>query len=550
MKLKFNVILICLIFSVGVFAQGSAPENWFNLDPTNGGVQGVGTEKMYRELLQGKKSQTVIVAVIDSGVDYEHEDLKDVMWVNQDEIPGNGIDDDKNGYVDDIHGWNFIGGKDGKNVDKDNLEMARVYKKLKTKYGSMDAAAVPSKEKKEYEKYLKLKKSIEEKKTEAANNLMQIQMTAGIFQASLEAIKKAMVGKDLSLDNVKTIDPGDDRNLMIGKEILMQALAEQPIDDIDTFITEINKQIKMETDHYAGQAVHYDPDFDSRSIVGDNYADSYEKGYGNNDVRGPDSRHGTHVAGIIAASRDNDLGIKGVADNVKIMSLRAVPDGDERDKDVANAIIYAVDNGATVINMSFGKSYSWDKIAVDKAVKYAYKKDVLLVHAAGNSAQNNDSSDNFPHDGYEKRGWFKPKRAKNWLEVGALSWKGGEEAVAPFSNFGKGNVDVFAPGVDLYSTTPDQGYEALSGTSMASPATAGVAAVLRSYYPSLTAVQVKEILMGSTSKLNRKVKKPGSGDKVNFSDLSVTGGVINAYEAVKLAGKTKGKKRGVTVPRV
>ncbi|MEL6926198.1 MAG: S8 family serine peptidase, partial [Bacteroidota bacterium] len=393
---------------------------------------------------------------------------------------------------------------------------------------------------------LKLKKDIEAKKEDAANKLMQIQMTAAVFQSSLDAIKNAMEDKEVTLENVKAVDPAGDRNLMIGREILMQALAEQPIGDIGEFQDEVNKQIEAETDYYAKQSTYYDPDFDSREIVGDNYADAYEKGYGNNDVRGPDSQHGTHVAGIIAAVRNNDIGIDGVADNVRIMSIRAVPDGDERDKDVANAIIYAVDNGASVINMSFGKGYSWDKEAVDKAVKYAQKKDVLLVHAAGNSAQDNDTSNNFPNDNYKKRGLFKPKRAKNWLEVGALSWKGGEDAVATFSNYGQGNVDVFAPGVDIYSTTPDQGYEFLSGTSMASPATAGVAAILRSYYPSLSAVQVKEILMTSTTKINRKVKKPGSGEKVNFSDLSQTGGVINAYEAVKLAAQTKGKKKGET----
>jgi cell wall-associated protease len=291
----------------------------------------------------------------------------------------------------------------------------------------------------------------------------------------------------------------------------------------------------------------YNPEFNPRAdIIKDNYADSYEKNYGNADIKGPDALHGTHVAGIIGAVRNNNLGMKGVADNVRIMGVRAVPDGDERDKDVANAIIYAVDNGATVINMSFGKSYAWDKEAVDRAVKYAQSKDVLLIHAAGNDAKSNDEGENnFPNARFKKHGWFSPKRAKNWIEVGALSWKKNEDAVADFSNYGQNNVDVFAPGVDIYSTLPESKYKNLSGTSMASPVCAGVAAVIRSYFPELTAEQVKECIEKSVVKQSYKVKKPGSEEKVPFSSLSRTGGVVNVYSAVKLAGEMKGKKKNV-----
>jgi len=257
-------------------------------------------------------------------------------------------------------------------------------------------------------------------------------------------------------------------------------------------------------------------------------------------VKGPDASHGTHVAGIIGAVRGNEVGMKGVANDVRIMSIRAVPNGDEHDKDVANAIIYAVNNGATVINMSFGKSYGWDKPAVDAAVKYACKKDVLLVHAAGNSNQDNDTSSNFPNDKFKKG----KKSAPNWLEIGALSWKKGDEAPARFSNYGAGNVDLFAPGVDIYSTVPDvDAYDSFSGTSMASPVTAGVAAMLRSYFPRLTAVQVKDILMKSIVPISEDVKLPGSEEKVKMKDLCITGGVLSAYKAFELASKTKGKKK-------
>jgi len=272
--------------------------------------------------------------------------------------------------------------------------------------------------------------------------------------------------------------------------------------------------------------------------VGDNYRNSADRNYGNNDVEGPDAMHGTHVSGIIAASRNNDIGINGVADNVRIMSIRAVPDGDERDKDVANAIRYAVDNGARIINMSFGKKYSFDKKVVDAAVKYAVKKGVLLVPAAGNDGINTDTNIFYPNDRFKN----KKRQAKTWVEIGALSWEGGENSVAPFSNYGSDNVDVFSPGVDLYSTVPNDQYKASSGTSMAAPAAAGVAALVMSYYPKLTAKQVKKVLLDSAIDVEYEVLSP-KGDRVQFYRLCRTGGVINAYEAIKLARKTKGKRR-------
>jgi subtilisin family serine protease len=281
----------------------------------------------------------------------------------------------------------------------------------------------------------------------------------------------------------------------------------------------------------------YNMEFNSRTVIGDNPNDLYEKGYGNNDVEGPDPKHGTHVAGIIGANRKNDIGVKGIADNVQIMSVRAVPNGDERDKDVANAIIYAADNGAKIINMSFGKAFSPGKEAVDKAVKYAESKGVLLIHAAGNDHDDLDVDANFPNRTFDKGG-----QAKNWLEIGASSWGADENFVGSFSNYGKKSVDLFAPGVQIYSTTPGNTYEDLQGTSMACPATSGVAAVLLSYFPDLSATQVKDILRQSTRKFDGlKVTRPGTKTEVPFDQLSMTGGMVNAYEAVKLAMTVKGK---------
>jgi subtilisin family serine protease len=532
---------LCLYFmaSIALTAQNSAPENWFNLDPSEG-VPGVSTEKTYQELLKSRKGQEVIVAVIDSGVDYEHEDLDDIMWVNVDEIPGNGKDDDNNGYVDDIHGWNFLGNKSGENIEHDNLEVTRLYKKYKEMFDGKNPDDLSKKEKALYAKYEEYKDVVEEKQKGLEEN-------ASTYAAIAEALGKLKkeIGKDditaEDLDNVETEDQIVGYAVQVSKALMAEGQS----------FEEIQNDLNEYAEYLAGQyKYHYNPEFNPRPIINDNFDDPYDRDYGNNDVRGPDALHGTHVAGIIAAERDNDLGMKGVANNVKIMSVRTVPDGDERDKDVAAAIVYAVDNGATVINMSFGKGASPRKELVDEAVRYALKNDVLIVHAAGNDGKEVTNENNFPTDRFAKRGFlnlFGAKYADNWVEVGALNWKTGESLAAPFSNYSPEYVDLFAPGMKIYSTTPDNEYKDLQGTSMAAPVVAGVAAMLRSYYPDLTAEQVKSILMQSAIKDRAKVKKPGTKeDMVSFSTLSVTGGIVNAYEAVKLAEQTKGKKRGVS----
>ncbi|MDX1904317.1 MAG: S8 family peptidase [Thermonemataceae bacterium] len=494
-----------------------APENWFNLDPKTDNVRGVSTEKTYQELLKKKKSRTVIVAVIDSGVDITHEDLQGKLWVNKKEIAGNNKDDDKNGFIDDVNGWSFLGGKDGKNVAQDSYELTREYvrlsKKFKDKADEKDA---------EYAYYQSIKKTFEEKRKEKEGEKVQLQQ----MYDAVQTVRKELNGKTLTLENVKALQSSDAK-VTEAKNIVNYLYMVASPEELEEYY---EKGIKNALEY------GYNPDFDPRSIVGDDPKKLREKGYGNNDVKGPDAFHGTHVAGIIAANRDNNLGIKGIAQNVLIMPVRAVPDGDERDKDIANAIYYAVDNGAHIINMSFGKGYSPDKKFVDEAVKYAESKGVLLIHAAGNDAKNLEVESNFPNRNYSDNG----KEASNWLEIGASGWQANDEQfVASFSNYGKSKVDVFAPGVDIYSTVPDKNtYKNASGTSMAAPATAGVAALLMSYYPKLTAKEVKEILMKSSIKYTQKINKPGEkGLNATMSDLCISGGIINAYEAVKMAEK-------------
>ncbi len=541
--MKLLKLFIILFVSSVVMAQAPS-KDWFLLDPTNDGMNGVSVEKTYETILKNMPSQTVIVAIIDSGVDAEHEDLAANMWVNEDEIPDNGIDDDKNGYVDDIHGWNFIGGKDGKNVGPDALEVTRLYKSLRYKYKDADPEKLNKKQREEYDNFLIYKEEVESKKASAEANYNQMVNNEELLLGAIDELEESLGELPVTVGNIQGLE-GSSQGLMIGKNIAANLIAEgDTLESLNVLRDEIKDQLEGAKDYYKNQMDYgYNIDFDPRSIVGDDYSDSSERYYGNNDVEGPDAFHGTHVAGIIGAVRTNDEGIKGIADNVRIMSVRTVPDGDERDKDVANAIRYAVDNGAQVINMSFGKGYSWDKKVVDDAVRYARKKDVLLVHAAGNSSQNNDITNNFPNDVYENKKLFGKRKADNWLEVGALNYEKGENLAAGFSNFGKLNVDVFAPGMAIYSTTPDDEYQNAQGTSMASPVVAGVATVLRSYYPGLTAQQVKDIIMESADPIDTKVKKPGSDEMVSFSDLSVAGGIVNLEKAVKIANQTKGKKK-------
>ena len=523
--------LVTALFLVSFFAIQAQEEGWHMLDPQDDQVQGISTEKAYKEVLAGKESQEVIVAVIDGGVDDRHEDLIDVMWVNSDEIAGNGIDDDKNGYIDDVHGWNFIGGKEG-NVNQDTYELTREYVRLKSKYEGKTEADISKKQKSEYEYWAAVKEDFETNRQEAEANYRIYEGVQSNLLRYHELIKLYLDKEELSMQDLMTIQ-SQDSLIRVAAGINAQILN---IYGPDADFEEVSDELLEGVEYFGSQYNYgYNAEFDPRNIVGDNYENSKEKYYGNNNVKGPDASHGTHVAGIIAADRSNEIGMKGIADNVRIMAVRAVPDGDERDKDVANAIIYAVDNGARVINMSFGKAYSYDKSAVDRAIRYAEKNGVLLVHAAGNENTNIDESDNFPTK-YTEDG----KTISTWIEVGASSWGEDEDFVASFSNFGQKEVDVFAPGVEIYSTMPEDTYEMSQGTSMAAPTVAGLAALLMSYYPELSAQQVKSVILESSRKFDGlHVKRPDDGSLVEFKTLSNSGGLINVYEAVKMAESMK-----------
>lgn len=526
--------------SYPVFAQDNVPNGWYLKDLKKDGYYGISLNEAYDFLKnKGIKSTPVIVGIIDSGIDTTHEDLKSVLWVNKKEIPGNGIDDDKNGYIDDVHGWNFLGSSDGKeNVGKDSFEGARVYWSFKDKFADKKATEIPANEKANYNMWIRAKQDIaknlgDPKETET------LKMISDLFKEGDAIIRKALKKETYSCKDLISYTLIAAAAVQT-KQILLYTCKGNSNNDINNKM--ILEDIQKDLDK---TSMGDEPPKNYRSdIVKDNYHNFDDQYYGNNNVLVDfeSAMHGTHVAGIVGAARNNDKGMDGVAENVKIMSIRAVPDGDEHDKDVALGIKYAVDNGARVINMSFGKGFSPEKKWVDEAVKYAENKNVLLIHAAGNDNANIDTAFNFPTPNL-----LDGKKAKNWITVGASGDEKEGGLTASFSNYGKREVDVFAPGVKIYSTIPGgDTYGDLQGTSMAAPVVSGLSALIMSYFPKLTAIQVKDIIEKSVSKPTSKVHNPGGGKDVLLSDLSVYGGIINAYTAVKLAYAFKEPKVPVT----
>lgn len=497
--------------------------NWSHLDMLKDTIPGMSVDKAYAEIIKNKKGATVIVAVIDSGIDINHEDLDGVIWTNKGEIPNNGIDDDKNGYIDDVHGWNFLG--DGY---YDQLELVRILAKGDT--NNPDYSRAQAEYDEEYKKYSELVNQYAEYKANLAQFIQQI-------TAADESITNHSNNKDYTKKDVEAIKTTNQQLLESIK--IMKYVYSLRFTSAANAKLELNDELKQINDRLEqfNDRLNYNLNKNYKGRVnGDNPDDMSTKYYGNGNVK-PQQKsesHGTHVSGIIAAERNNGKGVNGVANNAKIMAIRSTPRGDEYDKDVALAIRYAVDNGASIINTSFGKYYSPHSDWVREAIAYAGQKDVLIVNASGNDAQNLDEKDVYPNDAVG----VGPEVSNTFISVGSLEPKYGSGMISGFSNYGKVNVDVFAPGSQIYSTVPENEYENNSGTSMAAPAVAGVAALIRSYYPKLTAAQVKQILMDSGLAVKTKVIVGGDTGKIKpFADLTKSGKMVNAYNALIMASK-------------
>jgi len=491
-------------------------KHWGHLDLIADTIPGMSVDKAYNEIIKNKKGKTVVVAVLDSGMDLEHEDLKSVLWTNTDEVPNNGKDDDGNGYVDDVHGYNFLG--DSYNEQLEYVRMLRL--------GIGDAS-----------ERAEARLLLDKEYPEAVQNKQQYEQIFQVVKGADELVRNELGKETYTKEDLLSIEPKTqqmEQNVAVLTQMFTYG------DSIPKVLEELEEGIK----YFTEQAnYNLNKDFNGRTPVGDDPYDITDVPYGNGNPKNmvETESHGTHVAGIIAAKRNNGIGIDGVAQNVEIMSIRAVPNGDEYDKDIALGIRYAVDNGASIINCSFGKSFSPKAEWVYDAIKYAASKDVLIVHAAGNDGEDLEIPENrnYPNDDMESDQEF----VDNLITVGALSSSYGSEMVASFSNYGSQRVDVFAPGAEIYSTMPNSEYEFQGGTSMAAPAVAGVAALIRSFHPDLSASQVKNIIMQSGLRTKRAVIVAGDETKsTTFDKISKSGKMVNAYNALILASNISNGK--------
>ncbi len=508
--------------------EGDQLKTWSYADLANDTIPGMSVNRAYAEIIPNLKGTNVIIAVIDSGIDIEHEDLKNVIWVNKGEIPNNGIDDDKNGYIDDIHGWNFLG-----DIVGENLEFTRIIRKYDAQFSGKNESDISEEDKTSFAMYQKAKAEYDKETVQTNSNKERYGKMLSDIKPAHRTISKKVGKEDYTAEELAAIsNPNEKEQVQIG--ILTQMLG------YGSSIPELIEQLNGGVEYFGGRMdTHFNLEKDFRSALGDNPDDFSDNKYGNNDVDGPDPKkedvmHGTHVAGIIAAQRGNGIGMDGVAQNVEIMAVRAVPDGDEYDKDVALAIRYAVDNGAKVINTSFGKAYSPHPEWVWDAIKYAAKNDVLIVNASGNDGVDLDVVQSYPSDQVGTG----EEISDNFITIGALNYKYGKDLVATFSNYGATSVDLFSPGVKIWSTVQLNEYKYLQGTSMASPNVAGVAAMIRSYFPKLSASQVKQVLMDSGLTSNSPVVLGGEESNVKpFNTISTSGKMANLYNALILASK-------------
>ena len=481
-------------------------KNWHNLDIEKDSVPGTSVERAYNELLNELKGKKVIVAVIDTGLDIDHRSLSENIWINKDEKL-NGKDDDNNGYIDDIHGWNYLGSS--YNETRDMTRILRDNKINNRKYNLVE----------------------EEIQKEIKNSNEQLNILnyyIQILDESKELLSDYLDNDNFSIqdvNNIETVDPKLNRAKNIYKDFEFYGYTKEYLNEgIDQFNDFIN--------------YHFNVEFNGRTTNDDIY-DISDRNYGDNNINNTkeSESHSTHVSGIISGNRKIEDGNKGINNLAEIMVLRAVPNGDEYDKDVALAIRYAVDNGAKIINGSFGKYFSSNPEWVIDAIRYASDNDVLFIAGAGNESKDLDSlsNDNYPNDQYFNKAEF----SDTFIKVGASSINLDENFTAYFSNYGKINVDIFAPGVDIYSSMPNNKYKFQDGTSMASPVVAGIASLIMSYFPRLSAKKVKEIILESGIDIDLEIGN--LGDKKNFNEYSKSGKLINAYNALILASKSRRK---------
>jgi cell wall-associated protease len=526
--------------------------SWQYKDLSMDSIPGISFDKWYSENKDKKtKQKQIIVAVIDMQIDLNHEDLKKQIWVNKKEILGNSIDDDKNGYVDDVNGWNFIGHKNKRYNVWSNFEYIRILRDWKPQFEGKIESEIALVDLYKFKQYQRAKEIKENYFAYYKNWYNNVDFLHSVYKQTKDSLKSYFKDENYSVTDLqklykeKKTNDKSYRERIRDKDKDLGALLDYMISHYKANSTSFDKveSRRNQLDSVLGK--NSSESFNDRKFI-NNFKGIFEKGYGNNNVSEKANNlsslneHGTNVSGIIAGTRGNNLGIDGFHNNIKIMPLVTSCSGDEHDYDIANAIYYAVDNGAKVINMSFSKWFSVYENIVEDAIKYAEKKNVLIVHSTGNDSLPIDTFTLFPSDySYQKKEEF----VSNFINVGSVSKKTDENLVTNTSGYGKINVDIFAPGDNIYTCFPDNKYEFDGGTSFSTPMVSGTAALIWLYYPKLTAKQVKEIILDSSAKYDMEVIVPGTTDKkVKFSELSKSGGVLNVYNAMKLAEKVSQEK--------
>ncbi|WP_162200398.1 S8 family serine peptidase [Kordia jejudonensis] len=509
-------------------------KTWLHKDYIQDTIAGTSLEKAYTELLQNKKGKEIIVAVLDTKLDIFHEDLKDQIWVNEDEIPNNGIDDDNNGYIDDVNGWDFLSNDKGEFIEYQNYEETRVIRKYDSLFKGRHLEDVATRHKEAFKMYAKVVADYEASLKDLKQILKDAYAWREIFPIAKKQTQKILKKEKLTYRELDSLEKTKQKDTLIN--YYAGYMKTQIKNNIDL------EFIKNYIKRYENRLhIFYNRNYDERKITGDNVKDINDRFYGYHKVYGRvPFEHSIVVSGILGAKKDNGIGIQGISNNIKIMPVVMVASGDEHDKDVALAIRYAVDNGASVINMSWGKNFSTEETWVHDAIKYAEKHDVLLVTAAGNEGRSIDEDKYYLNDYLEEE-----EIVNNFMVIGANNYKITERLVASFSNYGKKHVDIFAPGIYIYTTDTNNKYKFSRGTSLASPIVSGIAALIRSYYPNLSASEVKMILMESGTSFDLKVRVLDKNDKkiyVPFSELSKSGKVVNAYNALVLAEEISRKK--------
>lgn len=533
----YRILLAFLFLPFFAWSQSNSPapkpeqKGWHLLDPKKDGYTGISLDEAYA-LLKGRTATTVTVAVIDSGIDTTQEDLQGVLWTNPHEIPANGIDDDHNGYIDDVHGWNFDGAPNGENLVRNSHEVERTYHTWKKDFEGKKASDIPAGQRFLFGQWQKAAALIDKNYKDAKNEIGSItEFLSGLTESS-KVLEQQLSSASFIAAQIRPLanklDPTTvSRAAQYWLDIFSRGgdtsvSSATIIQQVENYKNTLDKNISLKEtppENWRGQ------------LIKDNYLDINDRFYGNNNLKTGSGNHGTGVAGTIGAIRGNGIGIDGIADHVRIMAVRAMPGGDEYDKDVALAIRYAVDNGAQIINMSLGKPVSPQKQFVDDAVRYAASKGVLIVHACGNDGQD-ITTDQF----YPSPQFIDGTMATNFLNVGASGDPSTGGYAASFSNYSHTMVDIFAPGMDIYTTATNNQYESASGTSLAAPVTTGVAALLKSYFPKLTPAQLIRIIKESGTPIDADVRLPGDAQKqVPFRQLSSSGRIVNAYGAVKYA---------------